>query len=510
MKTKRQLWLCLILCCFALPAQADLRFLLPPVSSPAVMYAAFTPLANYLSHAINQKITLSFSANLQSFYNQADQNTPQIVLFCPIAYIRSAHQQAYYPLAGVIPTPGGNHSVIVVRRNSPIHNVLQLRNRSFVMGDPACAASSLVPLSMFRELGMTPKSFSVFRQSGSDQSALMDVAARFYDATAVAKNVAAPYIYSGTLRAIADAEVGPGDLLAASAGVPANVRTKLTAALLTAKMQDPVSIQALGGLAAGFKAINDGDYNALRTLYQEIHGVKLLPKVPQEAMTLGIPPTFTPIAAYQIFAPLQKALNEATGLPVQLVIPHNEQSFVADGRAGKFDFALLTPRMVAMEKTQMLPIAQSVPRHDLHGLAIIRRDMSTPGTGPSTGPLRIAFASPYCSARSLAKAKLLRLAGNRPVTWVPEGSEHAVFTALAENRATLGIVRTATVMALEKELPGIWSIVQSAGRAPVWTLVGKRQLPLGIHSAVKQQVAKMPLNVLDTAGFMRFSILPDA
>jgi phosphonate transport system substrate-binding protein len=146
----------------------------------------------------------------------------------------------------------------------------------------------------------------------------------------------------------------------------------------------------------------------------------------------------------------------------------------------------------------------------MHGLAIIRRDMPSPSAAPSTGPLRIAFASPYCSARSLAKAKLLHLAGKRPVIWVPEGSEHAVFTALAENRATLGIVRTATVMALEKELPGIWSIVQSAGRAPVWTLVGKRQLPPRIHSAVKQQVAKMPLNVLDTAGFMRFSILPDA
>ncbi|WP_414039939.1 PhnD/SsuA/transferrin family substrate-binding protein [Acidithiobacillus sp. M4-SHS-6] len=507
MKTPIRLWLWMILCCFALPAQADLRFLLPPVSSPAVMYAAFTPLAKYLSQAIDQKITLKFSANLQSFYDQADTNTPQMVLFCPIAYIRSAHQQAYYPLAGVIPTPGGNHSVIVVRHDSPIRNVLQLKNHSFVMGDPACAASSLIPLSMFRELGMTPKSFSAFRQSGSDQSALMDVAARFYDATAVAENVAAPYLHSGTLRVIADAAVGPGDLLAASAGVPATVRKQLTMALLDAKTRDPASIHALGGLAAGFKATNDGDYNALRTLYQEIHGVKLSPKIPQQALILGIPPTFTPIAAYRIFAPLQKALSAATGRPVQLVIPPDEQAFVRDGQTGKFAFALLTPRMVVMEKTQMLAVAQSVSRLDRYGLAIIRRDSASPN---ANGPLRIAFSSPYCSARSLAEKQLLRLAGTRPVIWVPEGSERAVFTALAENRAELGLVRSATVKTLEKQLPGIWSMVQSAGRAPVWTLAVKRTLSSEQRAAVQERVARLPLDALGSAGFMGFRMLAHA
>lgn len=510
MKNPIRLWLWMILCCFALPAQADLSFLLPPVSSPAVMYAAFTPLARYLSHTIGQKVTLHFSANLQSFYDQADKNTAQMVLFCPIAYIRSAHQQAYYPLAGLIPTPGGNHSVIVVRRNSPIHNVLQLKNRSFVMGDPACAASSLVPLSMFRELGMTPKSFSAFRQSGSDQSALMDVAARFYDATAVAANVAAPYLHSGTLRVIADAAVGPGDLLAASAGVPAALRKQLTAALLSAKIKDPASIRALGGLAAGFNATNDGNYNALRTLYQEIHGVTLSPRVPQQALILGIPPTFTPIAAYHIFAPLQKALSAATGRPVQLVIPPDEQAFVRDGQTGKFDFALLTPRMIPMEKTQMLAVAQSVSGLDRHGLAIIRRERAANNVTIPNVPLRIAFASPYCSARSLAEQQLLRLAGTRPVIWVPEGSERAVFTALAENHADLGIVRAATVKTLEKQLPGIWSVVQSAGRAPVWTLVVKRTLSTEQRVAVRENVAQLPLNALDTAGFMGFRLLAHA
>ncbi len=508
MMIKKQLYLWMILCCFALPAQAGLRFLLPPVSSPAVMDAAFTPLAKYLSQRIGQPITLSFSANLKSFYSEADKNTPQIVLFCPIAYIRTAHQQAYYPLAGVVPTTGGNHSVIVVRKDSPVHNLLQLRNRSFVMGDPACAASSLVPLSLFREVGMTPKSFSAFRQSGSDQSALMDVAARFYVATAVAANVAAPYIRAGSLRAIANAEVGPGDLIAASAGVPANARSELIAALLAVKKQDPGSIHALGGLAADFKATNDGDYNALRSLYLEIHGVQLNPKVQQKSLTLGIPPSFSPIAAYRIFAPLQKALTEATGNSIQMVIPRNEQDFVADGRNGFFDFALLTPKMVPTVSGQMLPVAQSVPNRHTPSLAIIRRDKPPEPPREASSPLRVAFASPYCSGRVLAKSTLLHLAAGRPVIWVPENSEHAVFTALAENRATWGVVRSATFRSLQHELPDTWTMVAYAGQAPAWTLAVKRQLTPQLRNRVKMRVLKMPTNILDTAGFMRFKSLP--
>jgi phosphonate transport system substrate-binding protein len=505
MNAWKYLWV--ILCCFAIPAQADLRFLLPPVSSPAVMYAAFTPLAKYLSQSIGQTVTLRFSGNLESFYNAAEKRSAQIVLFCPIAYIRSAHQQPYYPLAGVIPSPGGNHSVIVVRHNSPIHNILQLRNRSFVMGDPACAASSLIPLSLFQEIGMGPKSFSAFRQSGSDQSALMDVAARFYDATAVAENVAEPYIRAGSLRVIAHAEVGPGDLLAASGEIPAVQRAKLTAALLSAQQRDPASIAALGALAVGFKPVSDGDYNVLRSLYKDIHGTNLAPRISDKAMTLGIPPAFTPIAAYRIFAPLQKALSKATGYPIHLVIPHDEAAFVADGRRGLFDFALLTPRMVPMTTRTMVAIAKSVSNRHIPGLAIVYRGSMAHGFKLSSNPLTVAFASPYCSGRIIAEKTLHRLATGHQLTWVAEGSERAVFTALADGRATLGVVRTATVKALEKELPGTWSILTSAGAAPAWTLTANRQINPAIRAQARQNVLKLPLNTMGSAGFMRFNAI---
>lgn len=501
----KRLWLWMILCFFSMSAQANLRFLLPPVSSPAVMYAAFTPLAKYLSQAVGQKVTLSFSANLENFYNEAEKPTAQIALFCPISYIRTAHTEAYQPLVGVTPTPGGNHSVIVVRKDSNIHTILQLRNQSFVMGDPACAASSLIPLSLFHEVGLTRKSFSTFRQSGSDQSALMDVAARFYDATAVAENVAAPYLRSGSLRIIARADVGPGDLLAASSEVPAAVRSRLTAALLQVDRANPAAIHALGGLAAGFQPVSDEDYNVLRTLYMDIHGIALNPKVGQEALTLGIPPTFTPLSAYRIFAPLQEALSRITHRPVQMVIPRNENTYVADGRKGRFDFALLAPKMIPAEKKWMIPLAESVPHKHEQGLAIIARDAPKESKLRLSNPLSVAYASPYCSGKSIATGKLHKLANGRTIVWLAVGSERAVLTHLADGKVQLGIVRVATITALEKELPGTWSIIQHAGDAPAWTLAANRQLPEELRDRVKKKVLALPAEAMSGTGFQNFS-----
>ncbi len=501
----KHLWLWMILCFSSISAQADLRFLLPPVSSPAVMYAAFTPLAQYLSRAVGQKVTLSFSANLQNFYNEAEKPTAQIALFCPISYIRTAHTEAYQPLVGVIPRPGGNHSVIVVRKDSAIHTILQLRNQSFVMGDPACAASSLIPLSLFHEVGLTRKSFSTFRQSGSDQSALMDVAARFYDATAVAENVAAPYLRSGSLRVIARADVGPGDLLAASSGVPAAVRSRLTAAFLQVHRSDPAVIRALGGLAAGFQPVSDADYDVLRTLYKDIHGVALNPKVKQKTLTLGIPPTFTPLSTYRIFAPLRAALSQITHRPVQMVIPRNESAYVADGRKGRFDFALLTPKMVPAERNWMIPLAESVPYKNTQGLAIIAR--RTPkGIQPGLpDPLSVAYASPYCGGKSLAAERLRTLADGRTIVWLAVGSERAVLTYLADGKAQLGVARVATITALEKELPGTWSIIQGVGDAPDWVLAANRRLPVALRDRVERKILTLPANTMNGMGFQNFS-----
>ncbi|MEL5848399.1 MAG: PhnD/SsuA/transferrin family substrate-binding protein [Candidatus Igneacidithiobacillus chanchocoensis] len=483
---------------------ASLRFLLPPVSSPTVMYAAFQPLTAELEKTLGEPIELSFSADLHQFYLKAAEKRAQIVLLCPIAYLKVAHRSPYVPLVGLIPPPLGNSSVIVVRRDSSIHNVLQLRGKSFVLGNPSCAASALVPLSLLNAAGISPKQLGELHQGGTDGNALLDVAARFYDATAVAENVAAPYLRARTLRVIARSSVGPGDLIAASAEVPPQQRADLRRALLQMAHSAPATMTAIRPLATGFTAVPAGTYAPLRSLYADLYGVTLTPLVERPRWRLGIPPAFSPLAAARIFEPLRLALTKATGKAIEISVANNERGYLRQVRAGYYQFALLSPPMAQALRVATHPLATLLPKSGAAGLALVR----AVGQPPLRAKVNVAYGSPYCSAKQLLSSKVIQQLGQRQLRWSPVGSERAVFSDLGQGRAEWGIVRAASVDNLAVSMPGTWKIIARAGPAPAWHLVTSNVVSPLLCRQIRESLAILPIQALAAAGFTRIHIDP--
>ena len=153
----------------------------------------------------------------------------------------------------------------------------------------------------------------------------------------------------------------------------------------------------------------------------------------------------------------------------------------------------------------MIPLAESVPYKNTQGLAIIAR--RTPkGIRPGLpNPLSVAYASPYCGGKSLAAERLRKLAGGRTIVWLAVGSERAVLTYLADGKVQLGVARVATITALEKELPGTWSIIQGVGDAPAWVLAANRRLPVALRDRVERKILTLPANTMSGMGFQNFS-----
>ncbi len=507
MTLKKRFFLYWILLLTAIPAQGDLRFLLPPVSSPAIMYAAFHPMAEYLGKIAGSPVHLTFSPSLRAFYLEAEKVRPQIVLFCPIAYLRVTHQKSYIPLAGLNPPPGGNKSLIVVRKDSPVRNILQLRGKRFVIGNPACAASALVPLSLLREIGIRTTEFRDLHQSGSDINALMDVSARFYDATAVAANIAAPYIQAGDLRAIARMDVGPGDLIAASGKVRMPVRQKIRQALLDMADQDPAALKALSMLATGFHPLVPGTYEPLRALYADFYGMDLPPRHRGKFLRLGIPPAYSPLNAARIFHPLQEILSSLMGSPVEISVPRDESAYLRGILNGDYSFALLSPLMDRAVGKHMRELASLLPAPGSRGLAIVslagHRRNSSPGA-----PIQVAYSSPYCSAGSIMRREIRHLADGHPLVWEPTRSESAVFSALAAGKADWGVVRAPTIEALARETPDTWKTRGVGGPAPEWILAGTRKLPQARISELHMALLSLPQNALAGSGFWKIQDSP--
>lgn len=252
----------------SLAASGSIRLLIPPLDSPTQVYARFKPLADYLSRKSGQPVQLVLSRNLEDFSSKVSEPVPQLAYFCPLNYVTVTQKSTYTPVAGITEPSSRNRSVILVRHDSPIHRVADLKGRSLALGNVACAASFLIPRAMLQREGITLDDFLETRKTGSDQAALMAVAARLYDVTASSESTAQPFISKGILRAVLYSQDSPPDLIAANALVPAGLQQKIRRALLGA--QTPTG--QLAGYnrprigAFDFVAADDSQYDVIREM----------------------------------------------------------------------------------------------------------------------------------------------------------------------------------------------------------------------------------------------------
>lgn len=256
-----------------------LRLVIPPVDTATQLYSRFKPLADHLGRATGRRVTITLCQNLDEFYARAREEVPQVVYFCPLTYIKLAHETAYYPLAGMTLSKGGMRSVILVHHDSPIRSVADLKGRSLALGNVACASSYLVPHAMLEKRGMQFSDFLEVRQTGSDQAALMAVAARLYDVTATGEDVAAPFLKKGVLRPLLYSPPMPTDLIAANQLVPAPVREQVRQALL--QLHNTKGRRIIVGIkpdAIGFAQVRDSDYDLIRAMQRRISGENLQAK----------------------------------------------------------------------------------------------------------------------------------------------------------------------------------------------------------------------------------------
>ncbi|MFP4559907.1 MAG: phosphate/phosphite/phosphonate ABC transporter substrate-binding protein [Thiohalorhabdus sp.] len=260
----------------ALPAEEPerLRLLLPPLSTADKMYARFQPLAGHLEKALGIPVKARVAGDLESLLRLARQDRPQIVYLCPLVYARLADEGALRPLAR-IERQGKDtfRSVVVVRKESPYQELKELKGARFAYGDPVCAASRLVPKTMFAKAGIHPhRDFFEERTLGSNENALYSVATDLFDATAVDESAAHPFLEKGVLRPLEYSRPIPQYLLAASARLSDSFRERLVQALTDLKRpQATATLRAIGADVDGFSPTSDDDYDTLRSMERR-HG----------------------------------------------------------------------------------------------------------------------------------------------------------------------------------------------------------------------------------------------
>ena len=197
----------LVACLAFRPAAArDLEFGITPVLGRSTMQADFDPLMAYLSESLGQRVVLYVAKDYGDLRIQMESGAVDIGSFSPFSYVDAVRGGKVRIIAqSLIEGAASYRGVIVVRRDSGLKNVADLRGRRFAFVDPKSASGYVYPRAMLIERGIDPDHyFQAVFFAGDHNRVISAVLDRQADAGAV---------YDGALQ-IAKAAGTPTDEMA--------------------------------------------------------------------------------------------------------------------------------------------------------------------------------------------------------------------------------------------------------------------------------------------------------
>lgn len=246
--------------------------------TPRLMVLRYQPLADYLTQTTSRRWELAVGTGYQGTVDRLCAGELDLAYLGPFAYLRAQDQCGAEPVVHLRTGQRDEYrSVILVREDSDIESLADLRGRRVGLGPILSTSSHLVPLSMLRETG-----FSAAAGEGSScqaydhhEQAALGVLLGEVDACGVRDIVGERFAQRG-LRVVAESGPIPNFPLVISPHAPESLRDELLAALVTRPATDPEAASAIAALdpelAGGFAPSNDSEFDELRLLVTEVFG----------------------------------------------------------------------------------------------------------------------------------------------------------------------------------------------------------------------------------------------
>lgn len=250
-----------------------------PYLSATEIYKRFGTLADYLGRELGRPVQIKIGSTYESHVEAIGRGEADIAFMGPAPYVRLTRRYGRIPLLAAFETNGSRtyRGVIVVRRDSPISSLAELRGKKVGFGTPPSTMSNLVPRSMLLKAGIELKHLGKAEFLSNHENIALGVLSGSFDAGALKEDIYNEYALQG-LRALAISEPMPDHLFVARAGLPDDLVRRISGMLISLRETED-GRRILSSIQKTLTALvpaRDADYDPLRKLlaYVEKTGSK--------------------------------------------------------------------------------------------------------------------------------------------------------------------------------------------------------------------------------------------
>ena len=221
-----------------LPAETaekmTIRFGVIPRFNPHVTYEYYQPLMDYLNRNTSYRFELRLGRTYLETIEDLRKGTTDVAYLGGATYAIARHRFGARALVKPRNAEGGTtyRCFIIVRKDSPIRTIQDLRGKSVAFGARRATTGSLIPSYMLFGAGVTPNHLKVVKNLHNHEEVAKAVLKGIYDAGAVKDVVAWKYEAQG-LRIIAESGELPNAPIAAGPSLPKDAEVAMVKALLS-------------------------------------------------------------------------------------------------------------------------------------------------------------------------------------------------------------------------------------------------------------------------------------
>ena len=243
-----------------------LRVALLPDENASTIIQNAQPLKHHLEKSLGRSVELVVTTDYSSMIEAMRFGRIEVAYFGPLSYVLARSKSDIEAFAvGVTKGSPTYTSVVIVRADSPVHGVADLRGKTVAYGDQASTSSHLVPRAMLQDMGLEANRDYATVYLGAHDAVARAVETGKVQAGALSRPIYESLLKAGKLdgsklRILAETRPIPNYPMAMQGKLSPQLKQQIRDAFL--ELRDPGILKSFR--AEGFVATNDAAYDVLR------------------------------------------------------------------------------------------------------------------------------------------------------------------------------------------------------------------------------------------------------